>query len=329
MPVSNTAGISILVDILARFVENAPFLLTQALIPFATDLVEDLIDELLSNGRKTWLLLIVEFVEVCVVNFRVAVHEALIVHRGEPARAAESCPPIAERNGPAFDEHDEESHPCAAEVGKVCNTIRRAVDAKKELEPDVAEDKIFCPDGKKEIEIDPKDAFGERDPKLVRIVPKKTFRDQKFDPAPGMIVDFGGMKGRIQSADAGRVRVDFNSPLAGHKLRYSVEIKERIENPAEQVRAILDFFGARDADVRIEGASAIINFRLPLELKERVSSLVLQHVKGVEKVNFVESFGKKRTQILHRLLALTEPDEKMAMRLPALRQRSSAGGTSA
>lgn len=146
---------------------------------------------------------------------------------------------------------------------------------------------------KKEIEIEPEKAFGQRDAKLVRVVPKKVFKDQKFEPSPGMIVDFGGSKGRIQSVDAGRVRVDFNNPLAGKKLKYSVEVKERIDNPKDQVGAIMDFFGAKDVDVRVEGASVSINFRLPQQLKERVSSLVLQHVKGIEKVNFVESYGRK------------------------------------
>ena len=145
---------------------------------------------------------------------------------------------------------------------------------------------------KKDIEVEPDKGFGTRDAKLVRVVPSKTFKDQKFEPAPGMIVDFGGNKGRIQSVDGGRVRVDFNNPLAGKKLKYSIEIREKIENPADQVKAVMDFFGARDAQVNVEGTSAIINFRLPQQLKESISALVLQHVKGVEKVNFIESYGK-------------------------------------
>ena len=108
-----------------------------------------------------------------------------------------------------------------------------------------------------------------------------------------MIVDFGGTKGRIQSVDAGRVRVDFNNPLAGKKLKYSVEVKEKIEQPVDQVKAVMDFFGVKDAEVAVEGTSAIINYRLPQEIKERISSIVLQYVKGLEKVNFVESYGKK------------------------------------
>src|SRR3989338_5163159 len=121
---------------------------------------------------------------------------------------------------------------------------------------------------KRDIEIKPEDGFGERDARLVRTVPRKFFRDQKVEPRPGMIVDFGGAKGRIQSVDGGRIRVDFNNPLAGRKLKYSIEIREKIKNPADEVKAVMDFFGAREAQVNVEGPSAIINFRLPQQLKE-------------------------------------------------------------
>mgnify|MGYP001604000838 CR=1 FL=1 len=146
---------------------------------------------------------------------------------------------------------------------------------------------------KKEIEIRPEDAFGQRDPNLVRTVPKKVFREQKMEPRPGMIVDFGGTKGRIQSVDAGRVRVDFNNPLAGHTVKYHVELKEKIEAPEEKVKSILEFFGAKHAEANVDGNEATITIRLPEQLKESVSNLVLQYVHGVEKVKFVETFEKK------------------------------------
>ncbi len=145
---------------------------------------------------------------------------------------------------------------------------------------------------KKTIEIKPEDGFGERDTKLVRTVQRKFFKDQKVEPRQGMIVDFGGMKGRIQSVDAGRIRVDFNNPLAGHVLKYDIEIKEKIEEPIEQVKALLEFFGASNVDPKIEGNTVTINIRLPGQLKEQVSSLIIEHVNGIEKVNFVESYQK-------------------------------------
>ena len=145
---------------------------------------------------------------------------------------------------------------------------------------------------KKTVEVKPDDGFGQRDAKLVRTVPRKFFKDQKVEPRQGMIVDFGGMKGRIQSVDAGRIRVDFNNPMAGHTLKYDIEVKQNIEEPLEQVKALLEFFGADKVDAKIEGNTAIINIRLPSQLKGQLSSLIIEHVKGIENVNFVESYGK-------------------------------------
>lgn len=149
---------------------------------------------------------------------------------------------------------------------------------------------------KRDIEIKPEDGFGERDARLVRTVPRKFFRDQKVEPRPGMIVDFGGAKGRIQSVDGGRIRVDFNNPLAGHLLKYHMEVKEKIDTPTDQVKSIFEFFGARDADPKIESNIVNINIRLPAQLKERISSLIIEYVKGIEKVNFTESFEKNGTK---------------------------------
>ncbi|MBS3051543.1 MAG: peptidylprolyl isomerase [Candidatus Aenigmarchaeota archaeon] len=146
---------------------------------------------------------------------------------------------------------------------------------------------------KKEVEVKPDDAFGERDAKLVRTVPRKFFRDQKVEPRQGLIVDFGGTKGRIQSVGGGRVMVDFNNPLAGHVLKYTIEVKEKIDNVDDQIKSVFEFFGIRDIEPKIEGDKLSVNARLPGQIKERISSLIIEHVKGVEKVDFVESYEKK------------------------------------
>ena len=149
---------------------------------------------------------------------------------------------------------------------------------------------------KKEVEIKPEEGFGERDVKLVRTVPRKFFKDQKVEPRQGMIVDFGGTKGRIQSVDAGRIRVDFNNPLAGHTLKYSMEVREKIEKPEEKVKAIFEFFGAKGAEPKIDGSTVTVSIQMPVQMKEKISSLIIEHVGSIEKVNFIDSYGKKTEQ---------------------------------
>src|SRR3989338_6606628 len=145
---------------------------------------------------------------------------------------------------------------------------------------------------KKEVEVSPEEGFGERDAKLVRTVPRKAFRDQNVEPRQGLIVDFGGTKGRIQSASGGRIMVDFNNPLAGKTLKYALEVKEKIEKPEDQIKSLFEFFGVRDVEPKIDVGKLSVNIKLPGQLKERISSLIIEYVKGIEKVEFVESYEK-------------------------------------
>ncbi len=148
------------------------------------------------------------------------------------------------------------------------------------------------PGDKKTIEISPEDGFGQRDPRLVKVVPQKAF-EGKIEPRAGLVVDFSGMKGRIQSASAGRITVDFNNPLAGKNLKYDIEIKDEIKEKGEKVRAVLEYFGAENPEIIFEGKEVSVKMKLPDEIKERASALILEHIEGIEAVNYIETFAKK------------------------------------
>lgn len=142
----------------------------------------------------------------------------------------------------------------------------------------------------KEITVKPEDAFGSRNPELIKTVPEKAFEGKHV--VPGMIVDFGNTRGRIQSISSGRVRVDFNHPLAGKVLKYHVDLKEHIDDQIQQVEAVLDFFGIEPKIYMIPGAYEIEADPSPA-IKSRVSSLVLEYIGGVSKVRFVQTYTKK------------------------------------
>ncbi|WP_456443843.1 FKBP-type peptidyl-prolyl cis-trans isomerase [Thermococcus sp.] len=100
--------------------------------------------------------------------------------------------------------------------------------------------------GKKyEITVQPENGFGKRDPKLIKIFTLGQFRRQGLRPFPGMPVEIeteGGrkLKGRVLTVSGGRVRVDFNHPYAGKHLVYEVEVVEKIGDPIERVKALLE-----------------------------------------------------------------------------------------
>ncbi len=100
--------------------------------------------------------------------------------------------------------------------------------------------------GKKyEIPVPPEKGFGKRDPKLIKTFTLGQFRRQGLYPFPGMDVEVtteGGkkLKGRVLSVSSGRVRVDFNHPFAGKTLLYEVEILEKIDDPIEKVKGLIE-----------------------------------------------------------------------------------------
>jgi len=86
---------------------------------------------------------------------------------------------------------------------------------------------------KRIVKLGPKDAFGERDARLIRVVPLRVFHDQKMNPIPGLIIRAGNAVGKVQSVSGGRVRVDFNHPLAGRELEYGIKVEKEITGKKE------------------------------------------------------------------------------------------------
>ncbi len=75
-------------------------------------------------------------------------------------------------------------------------------------------------------------AFGERNPELVQALSRATFdanADLGSNYGPGDVVEFNGpdgwrLAGVLKQSDARRVIVDFNHPLAGLPVRFSVRV---------------------------------------------------------------------------------------------------------
>jgi FKBP-type peptidyl-prolyl cis-trans isomerase SlpA len=82
------------------------------------------------------------------------------------------------------------------------------------------------------FEVAPEEAFGARNPELVQTVSRAAFdantaAGEEF--APGDVVEFNGPEGSrvagvLKGRDDRQVLVDFNHPLAGLPLRFSVRV---------------------------------------------------------------------------------------------------------
>ncbi|MCP4763118.1 MAG: hypothetical protein GY870_15180, partial [archaeon] len=160
----------------------------------------------------------------------------------------------------------------------------------------------------KVISLEPKDGFGERDFKNIEKMSFKKFISvMKKKPQVGM--EFYDEKTRKQgyviSAEQGRIRIDFNHPLAGKPVQYKLKAMERIEKFEDKVLA---FVGRR-----MQGAVAdlfkidykeddqTLNIEVPqyyamqqgLGMAEFSLSYELQMYLKVGDVNFIHSFKKQ------------------------------------
>jgi len=90
-----------------------------------------------------------------------------------------------------------------------------------------------------QVEIPPEKAFGQRDPEKIKRVPIKQLVAKGINPAIGMRVEYGGKNAIIRSIGAGRVLLDFNSPLAGKTLLYDVVVEKKLESNDDKITALI------------------------------------------------------------------------------------------
>ncbi|MGA2130303.1 MAG: peptidylprolyl isomerase [Candidatus Pacearchaeota archaeon] len=144
--------------------------------------------------------------------------------------------------------------------------------------------------GKYELELKPEQAFGKRNPSLVQMVPLKMFRDHQVNPVPGGLLNFDGRVGKTLTVSGGRVMIDFNNPLSGKDVVYKIEVKRKVTDINEKVRALNDFLFKRDFD---------------FEIKDK--ALILKVEKGMK--SFIEMFKEKFEEILGLDLEVLETEK--------------------
>ena len=161
----------------------------------------------------------------------------------------------------------------------------------------------------KEIEVSPKDGFGERDSNLIQLIPMKEFKKQGMTPHVGMELTSEGHKGRVLTVSGGRVKVDFNHDLAGKNLEYSIVISDIIEDDEEKIKSMIQLhysYPNMDLDkteIKIDGDKVSIKLDEITRFDQksymdvtfarfRISKDIWDNM-DFEKVEFVDAFEKK------------------------------------
>jgi len=108
------------------------------------------------------------------------------------------------------------------------------------------------------VEVPKDDAFGSRTSENIRTISKREFDEYDVTPRRGMPVEVDGQRGKILTVSNGRVKVDFNHPLAGKDLEYDVEILREVTDPEEQVQAVLEFHIGQGSNVSFDDGAVTV-----------------------------------------------------------------------
>ncbi len=162
-----------------------------------------------------------------------------------------------------------------------------------------------------EITLEPKDAFGERDPSKVKVYSIKRLEKENVDPTSikkGAYITIKDRVGVIESVSSGRVTVDFNHPYAGKTILVKGKLVKRIKEDLEKARAIVaDSFDVPMEDIKVDGPDdqGVVRIWLPPKayvLRDAYSrkikslSLIMRHVPSINKVVFLEEYEIPRKE---------------------------------
>jgi len=147
-----------------------------------------------------------------------------------------------------------------------------------------------------EIEIKPEDAFGNKNAKLIHLIPTNKFKKQNIQPMPGMQMNIDGMVGTIKTVSGGRTLVDFNHPLAGKDLLYKIKINKKITDNKEKLNGYLKLsLGTKDFETEIKenNVKIILKNDIPKEVQEKFSKKISELIPNFKKIEFAVKENQK------------------------------------
>ncbi len=153
----------------------------------------------------------------------------------------------------------------------------------------------------KKVTLEPRDAFGDRNATLVKVMSVSDFKKRDIDPQPGMQLDIDGSVAVIKSVNSGRVVVDSNHPLAGEKMLYEIKVIEKIDKDEERVKAIAQVYGLAPDSVSISGGNVRVVFGEKTEKdskylinKSDFVNAVMRYMDKIAKLTVEEEFSKSK-----------------------------------
>ncbi len=146
------------------------------------------------------------------------------------------------------------------------------------------------------------EGFGRKNGKLIQLVSTAKFRQQNMTPFPGMQVNIDGIVGTVKAVTGGRTIVDFNHPLSGRDLEYTVFVKRVVADLSEKVKAVLRLIGINANAVSVSVADGNLTLEFPQEapeaMKKDLEEKLKSTISGLSSVSFtVKATPKEKSNV--------------------------------
>jgi len=155
-------------------------------------------------------------------------------------------------------------------------------------------------DEETDIEIPAAEAFGERDPASVQMIPYRILRSKGVNPVIGAELEIDGRQAIVRSVGAGRVQVDYNHPLAGRKIVYRLKVTENVTDEKKKMEALIGrrFLGIDTGEFKLRKTKKKLRIGVPDQIffgeniqiaKRGVALDILRYFEELDEVEFYET----------------------------------------
>ena len=139
--------------------------------------------------------------------------------------------------------------------------------------------------GSYKFTVEPDKAFGKKEAKHLKLMPMSLFKKQKIQPYKGLDVNIDGHIGTVRSVSGGRVIVDFNHPLAGQKVNYSVTVLRKVTDKKEQIESLLKILNIQAKKISVENENNKGTITLDKPLHPKLAQILKVQIQDLIKVD--------------------------------------------
>ena len=159
--------------------------------------------------------------------------------------------------------------------------------------------------------ISPEEAFGKKDPKAIQLIATSKFKKADIRPVPGMQVNVDDQMGIIKTVSGGRTLVDFNHPLSGKTVTYTITVEKQITDLNVQVGVLMGaLFQLPPLKATVTDGKATVEVPFPVvkEVQDLLTKKVTEVISAVKEVELVNP--KKDAQQVDAAPKNVTPDAK-------------------